>query len=62
VANALYALAVDAFCAALLEFGSRVDFRVSARGWCYLLEGDGLAKGDFDAGEALINAADHPAR
>jgi hypothetical protein len=28
---------------------------VSARGWCYLLEGDGLAKGDFDAGEALIN-------
>jgi hypothetical protein len=54
-ARLAYEAEVAAFCAALLEFGSRVDFRVSARGWCYLLEGDGLAKGDFDAGEALIN-------
>jgi hypothetical protein len=30
---------------------------VSARGWCYILEEHGLAKGDFDKAEAVINDA-----
>ena len=52
---ALYSLEVQAFCAALLEFRSALPFPPSARGWCYVLEGYGLQKGDFDAAEALIN-------
>ena len=34
-----------------------LDFAVSARGWCYILEEHGLAKGDFDKAEAVINDA-----
>jgi hypothetical protein len=34
-----------------------LDFKVSARGWCYILEEHGLAKGDFDKAEAVINDA-----
>jgi hypothetical protein len=33
----------------------RLDFQVSGRGWCYLLEEHGLAKGDFNAAQRLIN-------
>jgi hypothetical protein len=47
---------VDGFCAAMVEIRSRLDFEVSARGWCYILEEHGLAKGDFDAAERLIVA------
>jgi hypothetical protein len=32
-----------------------LEFSPSARGWCYVLEGDGLGKGDFDTAERLIN-------
>ena len=39
----------EAFCRLVLENASRVDFRVSSRGHCYLLEEHGLGKGDFDA-------------
>jgi hypothetical protein len=53
--NGRYAAEVKAFCAALLEFRSGLEFAPSARGWCYTLEEDGLSKDDFDAGEKLIN-------
>src|SRR5215212_145671 len=43
------------FCAAILEIRSRLDFAVSSRGWCYVLEEHGLGKGDFDAAQTLIN-------
>src|SRR4051794_5445681 len=31
-----------------------VDFKISARGWCYMLEPRGLSKGDFDRAERVI--------
>jgi hypothetical protein len=34
----------------------RLDFRVSSRGWCYILENEGvITKGEFDAAQRLIN-------
>src|SRR5262249_1337711 len=33
---------------------SGLDFKVSSRGWAYILEEHGLTKGDFDAAERLI--------
>jgi hypothetical protein len=54
-AEAKYRGSVLKFCKRILEIRLSLDFRVSARGWCYLLEEDGLAKGDFDQGEKLIN-------
>jgi len=39
----------DAFCRAILKINS------SSRGWAYILEEHGLAKGDFDAAQRLIN-------
>ncbi len=55
-AEAEYQRQRRAFCAAILEVGSRLDFRVSTRGWCYIAEEYGLNKGDFDRAETLINA------
>lgn len=43
------------FAAAIKEINSTLDFKVSSRGWCYLLEEHGLAKGDFDRAQRLIN-------
>ena len=54
-AEARYQEELDAFCAAILEINSTLDFKVSSRGWCYLLEEHGLGKGDFDAVQKLIN-------
>ena len=54
-ADAKYQEDLEAFCAAILQIASTLDFKVSARGWCYILEEHGLGKGDFDAGEKLIN-------
>ena len=45
---------VDVFCRAILEIRSSLDFQVSARGWCYLLEEYGLLKGDFGKAQNLI--------
>ena len=45
----------EAFCRLVLENASRVDFRVSSRGHCYLLEEHGLGKGDFDRAQDIIN-------
>ena len=38
-----------------MEIKSRLEFSISSRGWCYLLEEYGLGKGDFDATQKLIN-------
>ena len=43
------------FAAAIKAISQRLDFKVSSRGWCYLLEPHGLVKGDFDLGQELIN-------
>ncbi len=43
------------FCTALKQIDSTLEFKVSSRGWCYLLEEYGLTKGDFDAAQKLIN-------
>jgi hypothetical protein len=43
------------WCEGITEIASRLDFKVSSRGWCYVLEEYGLDKGDFDRGERLIN-------
>jgi hypothetical protein len=53
-ASAAHDRDVREFCDHLLEINSRLDFQVSARGWCYLLEEHGLGKGDFDDAEKLI--------
>lgn len=49
-----HAQARAAFCEAILEIRSRLDFSIGSRGWCYILEEHGLDKGDFDAAQALI--------
>ena len=55
-ADAIYEAELAEFCSALLQINSRLDFKVASRGWCYVLEETiGLMKGDFDAGQRLIN-------
>jgi len=49
-----YEAELAAFCRAIVEIRSRLDFQVSARGWSYILEEHGLAKGDFDHAQSLI--------
>ena len=39
----------------ILILDSKSDFKISSRGWCYILEQYGLGKGDFDIAEAKIN-------
>lgn len=46
---------LQAFCAAIRQLDSTLDFAISSRGWCYILETHGLLKGDFDAAQRLIN-------
>jgi hypothetical protein len=40
----------------LIGLAESLDFKMSARGWCYHLEEHGLSKADFDKAEALINS------
>jgi hypothetical protein len=54
VAQAQYEDALLAFCAAIIQIRSTIDFDISARGWCYILENHGLLKGEFDRAQALI--------
>lgn len=42
------------FCNAILQIDSSLDFKVSSRGWCYILEEYGLLKGDFDKAQGLL--------
>ncbi len=40
----------------LIQLGNEIGFKISARGWCYQLEGFGLiTKAEFDKAENLIN-------
>ncbi|HUS55896.1 MAG TPA: hypothetical protein VMY41_18040 [Thermohalobaculum sp.] len=50
-----YQCQIEEFCDAILDINSRLDFRVSSRGWCYILEEHGLGKGDFDRAQRIIN-------
>ena len=54
-AQAKYEVELERFCDTILQINSRLDFRVSSRGWCYLLEEHGLGKGDFNYAQNLIN-------
>jgi hypothetical protein len=55
-AEAAYQAELHAFCTRILEINSRLDFKVSSRGWCYLLEGERVIdKGEFTDCERLIN-------
>jgi len=46
---------LEQFAEQILQINSRIDFQVSSRGWCYLLEGlAGLKKGDFNIAQSLI--------
>jgi hypothetical protein len=54
-ANEAYEVDVKAFCKAVKEIASTLEFAVSSRGWCYILEEHGLVKGDFDVAQRLIN-------
>jgi hypothetical protein len=53
--NEVYEAEVDSFCHAISETISTLDFAVSSRGWCYVLEPHGLLKGDFETAQRLIN-------
>ena len=54
--NAIYEATLARFCEEILKLRSTLDFDVSSRGWCYILEGKaGLRKGDFDDAQELIN-------
>lgn len=51
-----YQAELERLAAMILQIRSRLDFTVSSRGWCYILESEaGLSKGDFDAAQELIN-------
>lgn len=51
----LHEAQIAAWCKAILKINSSLDFEVSSRGWCYLLEEHGLEKTDFKSAEKLIN-------
>lgn len=53
--EALYQRELETFAAAIRELQSSIEFRVSSRGWCYILEEHGLHKGDFDRAQRLLN-------
>jgi hypothetical protein len=46
-----------AFCALIRQIEGTLDFKVSSRGWCYILEEHGLTKGDFNVAQDVINVA-----
>jgi hypothetical protein len=49
-----YAQEVMAFCTRIREIRATLDFQVSSRGWCYILEEHGATKGDFPAIQSLF--------
>ena len=53
--EARYRAGIEPFCAEIQQIASTLDFRVSSRGWPYILEEYGLSKGEFDAAQTLIN-------
>jgi hypothetical protein len=56
-AAAAYEKKLRAWCEGIKKIASssELDFAVSSRGWCYVLEEYGLFKDDFDTAQTLIN-------
>jgi len=50
-----YEARLTAWCDGIRIIQSGLDFEVSSRGWCYVLEEYGLSKGDFNSAQKLIN-------
>ncbi len=50
-----YGRQLKSFIETIEEVNSTLDFKVSSRGWCYILEEHGLVKGDFGKAQKLIN-------
>ena len=50
-----YEADLGSFADAILNINSTLSFRVSSRGWCYILEEHGLLKGDFNTAQRVIN-------
>ncbi len=50
-----YDASILAFYEAIKKINNTIPFKVSSRGWCYILEDHGLTKGDFKAAQNLIN-------
>src|SRR5262247_3144095 len=55
-AQAAYHEQVGEFCRRIKEIRATLDFEVSARGWCYILEEHGATKADFPTIERLFVA------
>jgi hypothetical protein len=51
-----YETEVEEFCRQIREIRANLDFEVSARGWCYILEEHGATKADFPTIERLFVA------
>ena len=51
---AAYRKQVKKFCGQIKQIRATLDFEVSARGWCYILEEHGATKADFPAIERLF--------
>ncbi|MBA7552442.1 hypothetical protein ES705_45003 [subsurface metagenome] len=49
-----YIASLRVFAETMEEIQGRIDFHMSARGWCYAMEPFGLKKSDFDDGEQFI--------
>ena len=55
-AQIAYDVEMVAFFKAIKKIDATLPFKVSSRGWCYILEDHGLTKGNFKSAEDLINA------
>src|SRR5215468_9580398 len=53
---AAYRKQVKKFCGQIKQIRATLDFEVSARGWCYILEEHGATKADFPTIERLFVA------
>jgi hypothetical protein len=51
---AAYREQVKEFCRQIEQIRGTLDFEVSARGWCYILEEHGATKADFDTIQSLL--------
>ena len=50
-----YERALSEWCREIIQTAEKMDFKIGARDWCYVLENAGsLTKGQFDAAERLI--------
>jgi hypothetical protein len=47
--------ALESFYQELMTIAETLPFKVSSRGWCYILEEYGLTKGSFESAQDLIN-------